>query len=58
MTQFKQDIIAKLIEMRDIGQITSRVCDRAQTVVMQNNTFEDESCMSVSDAASLAVELV
>lgn len=56
-TKFQEDVVLEITEMHKLGLVKNLA--QASTIVWKNqdNTFSDESGMSVSEAASMAVEL-
>ncbi len=56
LTRFQRDVIAELDAMHEVGEIGKRARDKAVADVSKSSDdYNDDTGMSVSEAASLAV---
>lgn len=57
-SDFQRDTVRELARMSEVGACgVAKACRAQKTVLAQPETFNEESAMSVADAASLALEL-
>jgi hypothetical protein len=58
LSRYQRDVLRELECMGDLGMASAQKVVRAQEVVTANSdTFNDSTVMSVSEGASLALEL-